>query len=180
MSKKVKRLFEGFQPQNYTLQLNPSRQTMQLTGTATITGKKVGRPGQRLTLHQKDLKVTKATITKKDKKGDRAYEVARISLHKGFDEVRLHVSELLYPGDYVITLEFSGKITDSMHGIYPCYYDLDGQKQSIIATQFESHHAREAFPCIDEPEAKATFDLEVTSPAGETVLGNTPVSQQSE
>lgn len=175
----MKRLFEGFQPKNYTLHLNPDRDSMQLTGTVTITGKKVGRPSERLTFHQKDLNVTKATVVKHDKKvGDEIVAIGRINHQRTLDEVRLHANSLLYAGDYTVTLEFTGKITDNMHGIYPCYYEIDGKKQALVATQFESHHAREAFPCIDEPEAKATFDLTVTSPKGETILGNTPIAKQ--
>jgi aminopeptidase N len=180
MSKKVKRLFEGFEPDHYTLRLDPNRTSKNITGTVTITGKKVGRPAQRLTFHQKDLKIRRATITKIDKKGQQDIAVARIGHQRSLDEVRLHTEELLYAGNYIVTMEFSAKLTDTMHGIYPCYYDLDGQKQALVATQFESHHAREAFPCIDEPEAKATFDLEVVSPKGETILGNTPIAEQTE
>src|SRR5690606_4318657 len=32
--------------------------------------------------------------------------------------------------------------------------------------------------CIDEPEAKATFDLSLATPAGEEVLANTPIKAQ--
>ena len=42
---------------------------------------------------------------------------------------------------------------------YPSYYSIDGVKKEVLSTQFESHFAREAFPSVDEPEAKATFDL---------------------
>lgn len=176
----MKRLFEGFQPENYQLTIQPDRDNMTLTGSITISGKKVGRPSQRLTFHQKDLKITEASITKHDKKGSHDITLDRISLHKSYDEVRLHTAELLHAGKYTVTMHFSGKITDAMHGIYPCYYEIDGKKQALIATQFESHHAREAFPCIDEPEAKATFDLTVITPSGEVVLGNTPIKTQSQ
>jgi puromycin-sensitive aminopeptidase len=76
-------------------------------------------------------------------------------------------------------MEFKGEITRPMNGIYPCFFKHDGKDKKLIATQFESHHAREAFPCIDEPEAKATFDLTLTTPAGEPVVANTPVKKQS-
>lgn len=83
---------------------------------------------------------------------------------------------MAYPGEYTVTMEFEGKITNGMTGIYPCYWkDADGKEQKLFATQFESHHAREAFPCIDEPEAKAVFELRLDVASDVKVLGNTPV-----
>ncbi len=176
----MKRLFVGFRPTHYQLELDPDRESKRLSGTVVITGQKTGRPSQRLTFHQKDLKITEASVVRHDKKGDRTPLITRIGHHKGFDEVRLHADEMLYPGNYTITMRFSGTITDGMHGIYPCYYEIEGQKKQLIATQFESPHAREAFPCIDEPEAKATFELTLVSPKGETVLSNMPATEQQD
>jgi len=180
MSKKVRRLFEGFQPQNYRIFMDPNREEMTITGTVTITGKKVGRPSQRLTFHQNGLTITEATITKQDKKETRSIAVSRINHQRSLDEVRLHTDEQLFAGMYVITLSFTGKITRPMDGIYPCFFKQDGADKQLIATQFESHFARQAFPCVDEPEAKATFDLTLVSPLHETVLANTPVATQKE
>lgn len=176
----MKRLFEGFQPKNYQININPDRATMRLSGTVTVTGRKVGRPSQRLTFHQHGLKISEATITKHDKKGNQVYTLSRISHHKSFDEVRLHTEELLYPGEYTVTMQYSGTITRPMEGIYPCTFTHNGAEKMLIATQFESHHAREALPCIDEPEAKATFDLTLSSPIGEAVFSNTPIKTQTE
>lgn len=176
----MKRLFEGFQPQNYKIELNPDCDSMQLTGTVTITGQKVGRPSQRITLHQHGLKVTEAAVSRSDKKETQAIPISRISHHKSFDEVRLHSDSTLLPGNYTITLRFEGKVQDSMHGIYASSYEHEGKKAKIVSTQFESHHAREAFPCIDEPEAKATFDLTLISPEGETAISNMPAVSQTD
>jgi aminopeptidase N len=178
MSKDVKRLFAEFQPEHYTLQLTPDRDAKKFQGVVTITGKKTGRPSQRLTFHQKELKITKATITKHDKKGDQELEVTRTNTQDKFDEVRLHAEQMVYPGTYTVTMEFKGKITRAMNGMYPCFFEYNKHKKQLVATQFESHHAREAFPCIDEPEAKATFDLTLTTPADEAVLANTPIKSQ--
>lgn len=178
MGKKVTRLFEQFQPKHYNLALRPDKESMTFSGSVTIRGKKTGRPSQRLTFHQKDLKITKATVTKHDKKGDQEIKLTRINNQNRANEVRLHAEGIMYPGEYSVTMVFEGKITRPMNGIYPCFFKHDGKDKMLIATQFESHHAREAFPGIDEPEAKATFDLVLTAPIGETVIGNTPVKTQ--
>ncbi len=175
----MKRLFNDFKPRHYTLALQPDREKKNFSGKVLISGQKAGRPSQRLTFHQNGLKITSAKLTKHDKKGDEIFEVDRINIHSGFDEVRLHAKQMLYPGDYTVELQFSGKISRAMNGIYPCFFEEKGAKKELIATQFESHHAREVFPCIDEPEAKATFDLTLTTPQGETVLSNMPIKKQS-
>jgi puromycin-sensitive aminopeptidase len=154
---------------------------MTFTGTVTIQGKKVGKPSKRLTLHQKDLKVTKASIVQLDKadKKVKDVEVTRINVHAKQEEVRLHTAEMVYPGKYWVSLEFSGKITRPMNGLYPCFFEHDSKQKQLLATQFESHHAREVFPCIDEPEAKATFDLALTLPdtPGRVTIANTPAHE---
>ena len=61
-----------------------------------------------------------------------------------------------------------------MNGLYPCRYTHKNKRKSILATQFEAHHAREVLPCIDEPDAKATFDVTITSDEVDTVLSNMP------
>jgi aminopeptidase N len=180
MGKKVTRLYEQFQPEHYDLNLDVDPEAMTFNGTVAVRGKKVGRPSERITFHQKDLKITSASIVKHGKKGDQAVEVNRVNNQNSYDEVRLHADKQLYPGEYTVTMEFSGVITEPMHGIYPSFFEHDGRQKKLIATQFESHHAREAFPNIDEPEAKATFDLALVTPAGETVLANTPIKEQKD
>lgn len=178
MSKKVIRLFEQFQPEHYHLLLDINPAAMTFTGNVVIEGKKVGRPSQRLTFHQKGLNITDARVRRTDKKGEKLYKTARVNNQNSYDEVRIHTTEMIYPGSYNVMLEFTGTISRNMEGIYPCFFEQGGQEQKLIATQFESHHAREAFPCIDEPEAKATFDLVLGTPVVKAVLGNTPVKEQ--
>lgn len=179
MGKNVKRLYEQFQPEHYDLSIDLDHKNLKFSGKVVISGKKTGRPSQRITLHQKDLDIKSASIIHQDKKGSTVMAVERLNKHDNYDEVRLHSKDLLYPGKYTLTLEFSGQITDIMHGLYPCYFKKDGEKQYLLATQFESHHAREVFPCIDEPEAKATFDLTLTGPKELIFLSNTPEKSDS-
>ena len=180
MTKKVSRLFTQFEPNNYNLNLDIDPDKMLFSGQVTIKGQRRGKPSKRITLHQKELQVTSAEITKHDKNGDQNISLIRINNQNKLDEVRLHSDSLITAGEYTVKLNFKGKITKPMNGIYPCFFKHDGQEKKLIATQFESHHAREAFPCIDEPEAKATFDLTIKSPIDQTVLSNTPIKNQFE
>ncbi|HEX5798436.1 MAG TPA: M1 family metallopeptidase, partial [Candidatus Saccharimonadales bacterium] len=180
MGKSAPRLAESFRPENYKLSIEIDAKKMLFSGKVVISGQKIGRPAKRITLHQKDLKITSAKVIKQGKTGNETIELERINSQKSFDEVRLHSPTLLYPGKYTVEIGFSGHITEQMHGLYPCNYRHKGKEKKLFATQFESHHAREVFPCIDEPEAKATFDLTLTTPATESVLSNTPVKKQLE
>lgn len=178
MTRNVKRLFAQFQPKKYVLGIDVDRENMTFNGMVIISGQRIGRPSQRLTFHQNGLKVTACHVTYHDKKGDHEVEIDRINHHKAFDEVRLHAKHMLRAGLYTVRLEFEGVVSRQMNGVYPCFFQHDGKEKKLIATQFESHHAREVFPCIDEPEAKAVFELTLTHPANETVLSNTPVAKQ--
>lgn len=178
MPKPIKKLFESFQPGHYVLSVKISQDEQTFSGTVTIDGRKAGKPSKRITLHQKGLKITDVRLSRHDKKrGKLQVEIDRVNSHAKFDELRIHTKEIAYPGQYEITISFIGRITDQMHGIYPSYYD--NRRKTIISTQLESHHARELFPCVDEPEAKATFDLSLVTQPGETVIANTPISKQT-
>ncbi len=176
--KSVARLYNQFQPKTYTVAFDIDEKAMRFTGRVVIEGKKVGRPAQRITLHQHGLKITRAQVIKHDKKGDTELTVKRLNNQNILQEVRLHTEGMVYSGDYTLTLEFEAPLTTGMTGIYPCFFKDGKVEKQLIMTQFESHHAREGFPCIDEPEAKAVFNMTLCTRTDVTVLGNTPVASQ--
>jgi aminopeptidase N len=67
-----------------------------------------------------------------------------------------------------IRIEFTGIIDyveagSFNEGFFIDYYiGPNGEFNNILVTQFESCGGRKAFPMFDEPEYKATFNLEVT------------------
>ena len=60
---KVIRLYKQFRPSNYILDIVPNKDSMTFSGTVVITGKKTGPPSQRITLHQKGLKIHTYSVT---------------------------------------------------------------------------------------------------------------------
>lgn len=81
-----------------------------------------------------------------------------------------------------LKINYTFSLKHNLEGCYLSSYDYCGQPQTLITTQFESHYARQAFPCVDEPAAKATFDLVLIVPdwtVRDVVLANTSVIQQT-
>ncbi len=56
---------------------------------------------------------------------------------------------------------FSGEMETIEDGLYrDSYVDTStGEARSLAATQFATDGARKAFPCLDEPDLKATFKV---------------------
>jgi len=50
----------------------------------------------------------------------------------------------------------------------------EGDDYYMFSTQFEACDARRAFPCFDEPNLKASFELEIEIPEDQTALSNMP------
>lgn len=155
------RFYNMFQPNHYDIYLNIDRSSKTISGTTTISG--VAQTSK-IALHQKDLSVNGVQVDGQSVPFviNRELDALNISLPKS--------------GSTKVTVDYTAPLTDTMMGIYPSYYEVDGVKKQIIGTQFETNFARQAFPSIDEPEAKATFDLAIKfdEQPGETVLANMP------
>ena len=164
---KVPRLLDTFTPNHYNLTLDLTHaEEKEFSGTVIISGDSTS---ESISLHSKGLTIQSATIDN---------QPADVPFGE-FDELILSQPNL-ENGKHTIRIDFSGTITDAMHGLYPCYFTHDGIKKQLFATQFESHHAREVFPCVDEPAAKAEYDLTLITRSGITVLGNMPVKSEEE
>lgn len=157
----VKRFYETFHPEHYDIYLDISREKKRFHGKTVVIGE---AQEELVKLNQKYLKITSVRVDQK--KADFNYndkdEVINIEAGK--------------VGKMKIEVDFEGKLTDTMMGMYPSYYEVDGEKKQLIGTQFETTFARQAFPCVDEPEAKATFALAIKfdEKTGESIISNQP------
>ena len=168
----VNRLVEKFKPEHYELKLDLAQaKNREFNGIVDIFGEI--NDEKEIALHSKDLEIKKIISTNDIKLNFSEAEN---------DEILVDIKKLNFKkGDKIqLKIEFSGKITDVMHGLYPCYYKENGEEKELFATQFESHHAREVFPCVDEPEAKATFSLEIRALSDIEILSNTEIIEKNE
>ncbi|MCL2858859.1 MAG: M1 family metallopeptidase, partial [Streptococcaceae bacterium] len=157
----VKRLIEAFVPENYKIFIDIDRKTKTFKGQVAIKGE---AKEAIISVHAKDLKITRVSAFSVD---------IDFTVDEANEEVQINVGRT---GEVTISIEYDGVITDNMMGIYPSYYEIDGVKKMLIGTQFESHFARQAFPSVDEPEAKATFDLSIKfdEEEGDVIISNMP------
>lgn len=155
------RFYEKFQPDHYDIYLNIDRAAKIFKGVTTIKGNAVD---SKIALHQKFLNVTSVQADG---------QAVPFSFSDRQEAINI---KLPHPGNVELKVVYDAKLTDTMMGIYPSYYMLDGQKHQLIGTQFETTAARQAFPGIDEPEAKATFSLAIKydEHPGETIIANMP------
>ncbi|MBT8364301.1 MAG: M1 family metallopeptidase, partial [Deltaproteobacteria bacterium] len=62
-------------------------------------------------------------------------------------------------GQIKLEIVFQGVINDKMAGFYRSKYTYQDKTKYIAVTQFEESDARRAFPCMDHPAQKASFDI---------------------
>ena len=81
-------------------------------------------------------------------------------------------------GDVALSILYTGKINNKMAGFYRSRYVLAGKERFMAVTQFEESDARRAFPCMDHPAEKATFDVEMVVDAGKVAVSNMPIEEE--
>lgn len=75
---------------------------------------------------------------------------------------------------YILHFVYTGLMLDDMQGFYRSYYVNDNNETKWLgSTQFQTHHARRAFPCFDEPRFKATFDVNLKRHRTYSTVSNT-------
>jgi len=68
-----------------------------------------------------------------------------------------------------IEISFSGKVSDSLSGIY-----YAGKENGMITTHFEATDARRMFPCVDHPAYKAVFSITAVIDKEYDAISNMP------
>ncbi|MBR0431344.1 M1 family metallopeptidase [Candidatus Saccharibacteria bacterium] len=153
----MERFLNYFKPEKYNLDIFIDKDKKIISGVVIVSGQVLN---ETVKFHAVNLEITGVLVNRKEAKFKADGEVLEIF------EVEL--------GEADIIIYYNGKLNENMEGAYLSTYEYKGKKEIIVATQFESHYAREAFPCIDEPAAKAVFKLSISVPEGsdDLVLSN--------
>jgi len=158
-------------PINYQLTFEPDLTKFIFFGTEIITVS-CKQPTNLITMHCAELKIKSCKVT---------FGKETIPSTPKTDEKKEELSIKLsqkIKGKLVINLTFQGILNDRLLGFYRSQYKQGGKTKYLATTQFEAADARRAFPCWDEPEAKATFDISIIADNKFTAISNMPVKSK--
>jgi tricorn protease interacting factor F2/3 len=81
-------------------------------------------------------------------------------------------------GRIIVTIDYQGHINDKMAGFYRSNYIKGEEIRYVAVTQFEESDARRAFPCMDHPAKKATFDVEIDVDPHLVAISNSTIKEE--
>ncbi|KAL5250108.1 hypothetical protein ACHWQZ_G015988 [Mnemiopsis leidyi] len=113
-----------------------------------------------------DSKVLKLyyKVAGEDKQHD--IEIKRHRAHKENHYYVIELRKYLIPETgriYFLDIDWSGVLKYQLSGLYLSQYEEEGETRKSVSSQFQPVSAREAFPCFDEPEYKATFEMTIVA-----------------
>ena len=156
---------DNIRPLHYQLEITPDLEQFRFSGRAVLDLES-GQPVSQVTLNLLELAIWRCRLRSGNAWKSCAFSVAP-------DRESLTV---ILPGPQVghfqLEIEYDGRINDKMAGFYRSAYKVDGQTRYIAVTQFQENSARQAFPCMDHPRFKATFDLIMNVPKSLQAIAN--------
>jgi len=158
---------KSIRPINYVLEFNPNFKNFTFQGKE-ILEVKISKPTNLIILNSAELKITKCHIEYNGEKIS-----AKPKLDKKKEELRITLSKKII-NTCKLYMEFTGILNDRLLGFYRSQYKQKGKTKFLATTQFEAADARRVFPCWDEPEAKATFEISIITDNNLSAISNMP------
>lgn len=155
-------------PERYTLTLRPDLESFTFQGEEIIQVV-VAKADKQVTLHARDLEVVTAEFVH----AKHGVWTSKISYNQKAETVTLTFPKALPKGKGKLKLVFRGILNDKLRGYYKSTYEYNGETKHLATTQFEATDARRAFPCFDEPNIKAVFDVTLIVPTAHEAISNT-------
>ena len=164
-------------PVHYELHLWPNLETFKFKGTVNVH-LQVLKPTKVVHLNANELELLSGHVMSVGEAGQsKRINVTNIALDAKAETAALTLEHELPVGSKaILTVDYTGTHNDKMAGFYRASYEDERtkEKKHMVVTQFEPTDARKAFPCWDEPNLKATFDVKLTVQKHLTALANMP------
>ena len=160
------RLPRHMHPARYDVELTPDLTTCTFTGSVRIEVDVIDGGHREVVMNAAELDVHAAVVDDRE---------ATFVLDAETERLIISAAEELGTGRHVVTVTFSGVINDRLRGFYrSTYTDAVGVDHVIATTQMQATDCRRAFPCWDEPEAKAVFGITLVVDDGLVAISNGP------
>jgi tricorn protease interacting factor F2/3 len=155
-------------PVNYVLEFEPIFKNFTFNGKEKITIE-CKESVNSITMHCAELKIKSCHVIHN---GISEKAIAKTDPKK--EELTILIKNKI-KGTALVEIEFTGELNDRLLGFYRSQYKQNGKTKYLATTQFEAADARRAFPCWDEPKAKATFDISIIAENKFTAISNMPI-----
>ena len=158
-------------PVNYKLSFEPDLKKFVFNGAESISAD-CKKPTHAITMNCAEIKIKSCQVKHAGK-----IILSTFKLAEKKEELQIKLSQKI-KGLITIDLEFQGILNDRLLGFYRSQYRQGNKTKYLATTQFEAADARRAFPCWDEPKAKATFEISITADNQFTAISNMPVKSK--
>ncbi len=160
-------------PTHYDLTIEVDIADERFSGDVAIT-LDLERAVETITLNAADLDVEDAEI----ELADGAVVGATVDLQPEQERVVCTLARPVGPGRGVLRCRFSAGLNERLRGLYrSTYVDAEGRRHTIATSQMEPADARRAFPCFDEPDRKAVFEITLVVDEAMSAYSNSPVAE---
>src|SRR5271170_798114 len=184
----AQRLPSGVHPDHYRLTLTPDLRAATFSGEETID-LVLDAPSRTTTLNAAEIKfdevkayVLPVAAYAYGKLGsqptllsaleaDKHPQTATTTLDAAKEQATFTFPNEIPAGRVTLAIRYTGILNDKLRG----FYLSKTKMRNYAVTQFESTDARRAFPSLDEPALKATFDVTLVIAKGDTAISNTNI-----
>jgi puromycin-sensitive aminopeptidase len=165
------RLPRTIEPERYRIEIEPDVASATFSGTVGIDAI-VHETADEIVLNAAELAISDVEVVTAD--GNTVG--CTVSFDDELEQVTFRPPAALPPGPCTISCRFTGTLNDKLRGFYrSTYTGPDGETQTMATTQFESVDARRSFPCFDEPDRKAVFEITLIVDPDVDAISNSPV-----
>lgn len=151
----LNRLPNNIVPKKYKIELEPNLDTENFIGHVTIDLDILFRT-TKIVLNADELEVSQLSIIQNEANFDLSWV-----LDEENQLLSIELTGELEVGAAQLEISFSGFLNKKLIGFYISQFQIDKTQHKMALTQFQAPHARKCFPCWDEPDFKAKFEISI-------------------